>query len=124
MWAREPFGVTVWLNARFLCAGASIGGRNGWRLPSLHELSSLLDPGQFDPALSKNHPFKNVSSERSTEGGFSGTLGMISQSGRRFVRKELVKCRFPLSEGDHTRRDAPPVTGDGGSIAGRCPWCG
>lgn len=62
VWAREPFGVTIWLNALFLCGDASIGGRKGWRLPSLHELSSLLDPDQFNPALSTNHPFKNVSS--------------------------------------------------------------
>lgn len=62
VWAREPFGVTGWLNARFLCAESSIGGRMGWRLPSLHELTSLLDPSQSDPALSENHPFTNVSS--------------------------------------------------------------
>jgi hypothetical protein len=62
VWAREPFGATIWFNARQLCAEATIGGRMGWRLPSLHELTSLLDPAESSPALSEGHPFTDVSS--------------------------------------------------------------
>ena len=34
----------------------------GWRLPSLHELSSLVDPSVVDPGprLPVGHPFTNV----------------------------------------------------------------
>lgn len=31
-----------------------------WRLPNLRELLSLIDYGQADPILPKNHPFENV----------------------------------------------------------------
>lgn len=62
VWMREPFGVTTWLNAKFICAGTKVGGRMGWRLPSLSEFTSVLDPNNFDPALSDNHPFIDVGS--------------------------------------------------------------
>jgi hypothetical protein len=34
-----------------------------WRLPNIKELLSLIDYGQFEPALPTNHPFSNVQSE-------------------------------------------------------------
>ncbi len=61
VWEREPEGVTGWLNARFLCAGKNVGGRLGWRLATLSELTSLLDPSEFSPALTSDHPFLDVS---------------------------------------------------------------
>ncbi len=62
VWMIEPLGATPWFNARHLCAQAKVGNRMGWRLPSLSEFTSLLDPNNFDPALSDNHPFIGVSS--------------------------------------------------------------
>ncbi len=62
VWMIEPLGATNWSNARFLCAESKVGNRMGWRLPSLSEFTSLLDPNNFDPALSDNHPFEGVSS--------------------------------------------------------------
>jgi hypothetical protein len=44
VWQRSPvnlFGLD-WADSRFSCASASIGGRGGWRLPSVTELTSLL----------------------------------------------------------------------------------
>jgi hypothetical protein len=43
----------------------NIGNRKGWRLPTVQELASLLDPAQFDPmksaaVLPAGHPFQNV----------------------------------------------------------------
>jgi hypothetical protein len=34
-----------------------------WRLPNLKELQSLLDLGQFEPALPAGHPFSGVQAE-------------------------------------------------------------
>jgi hypothetical protein len=62
VWMTEPLGATTWSNARFLCAGTKTGNRMGWRLPSLSEFTSLLDPNNFGPALSNNHPFIGVTS--------------------------------------------------------------
>ena len=53
----RPFG-----SALLSCANRITGGRMGWRLPSLHELSSLVDPSMADPGprLPLGHPFTNV----------------------------------------------------------------
>ena len=41
--------------------GLTDGSQRGdWRLPNLHELLSLIDYSQFDPALPAGHPFTNV----------------------------------------------------------------
>lgn len=47
-------------NARFACATRVVGGRKGWRLPSIVELASLIDPTQSFPALPLGHPFTIV----------------------------------------------------------------
>jgi hypothetical protein len=36
------------------------GNRLGWRLPSVEELASLVDPTQTNPALPPGHPFQNI----------------------------------------------------------------
>ena len=41
---------------------ASIADRKGWRLPTVEELASLVDPTQSEPALPSGHPFDNVQS--------------------------------------------------------------
>jgi hypothetical protein len=35
-------------------------GRKGWRLPTIEELLSLVDPTQNNPTLPVGHPFINV----------------------------------------------------------------
>jgi Protein of unknown function (DUF1566) len=37
-----------------------IGNRKGWRVPTIEELGSLVDPTQNSPALPAGHPFVNV----------------------------------------------------------------
>lgn len=63
VWERSPAtSAETWLNARGACAIKNVGGRIGWRLPSLPELSSLVDPSVAPPgpALPAGHPFTNV----------------------------------------------------------------
>ena len=55
-----------WNGARIQCMGRTTGGRKGWRLPSVHELASLVDPNLSDgvpPALPLGHFFVNVQSD-------------------------------------------------------------
>lgn len=51
----------TWNSARALCLGKGLGGRRGWRLPSITELTSLMEPdlGDLVPggALPAGHPF-------------------------------------------------------------------
>ena len=42
--------------AIYHCAFATIGGRGGWRMPTFHEMQSLLD----NQALPAGHPFANI----------------------------------------------------------------
>jgi hypothetical protein len=50
----------TWLNAQLHCNTLNVGNRQGWRLPTIQELASLVDPTQFNPALPAGHPFSNV----------------------------------------------------------------
>ena len=49
-------------NARLACATRAVGGRKGWRLPSIAELASLIDPSVAapGPTLPPGHPFTGV----------------------------------------------------------------
>jgi hypothetical protein len=61
VWERTPDEmVRPWGQARSVCAERPVGGRFGWRLPSVHELMTLLDPTTGNPALPAGHPFLNV----------------------------------------------------------------
>jgi hypothetical protein len=61
VWERTPNGGTGWLNAIDLCYNKSAGWRKGWRLPTIEELASLIDPQQtIPPTLPNGHPFNNV----------------------------------------------------------------
>ena len=47
------------------CMVTVIGNRQGWRVPTVHEFRTLMDPSNHLPALPDGHPFLNV-------GGLSG----------------------------------------------------
>jgi hypothetical protein len=50
-----------WTDARATCANKDVGGRKGWRLPSIFELASLVDPSiRTGPTLPLGHPFTSV----------------------------------------------------------------
>jgi hypothetical protein len=40
-----------------------VGGRRGWRAPTIAELMSLSDPSQDFPSLPAGHPFLNISTD-------------------------------------------------------------
>lgn len=50
-----------WTDARAACANKDVGGRKGWRLPSISELASLVDPSmRTGSTLPLGHPFTNA----------------------------------------------------------------
>jgi hypothetical protein len=61
VWEKSPSAVTKnWAAARRVCTAKTTGARKGWRLPSIHELTSLLHPSGFTPGgptLQPGHPF-------------------------------------------------------------------
>ena len=51
-----------WFDAVAGCDGLNVASRLGWRLPSLQELTSLVDPTQNNPALPAGGPFQGIAS--------------------------------------------------------------
>jgi hypothetical protein len=58
VWQRTP-GATLhqWQFTRSICGVSNTGGRFGWRVPTMAELASLMDPAAFNPSLPPGHPF-------------------------------------------------------------------
>ena len=62
----EPTQRRDWFQALAFCAQRTVGNRKGWRLPSVQELASLVDPTvpSPGPTLPADHPFgSNVQSD-------------------------------------------------------------
>jgi Protein of unknown function (DUF1566) len=60
VWEKSPQTTTArWSVARRTCTEKRVGGQNGWRLPSMTELHSLVDPSidPPGPTLPPGHPF-------------------------------------------------------------------
>lgn len=71
VWEKSPDNRRrIWIVASQLCYQKELGGRKGWRLPTVEELSSLIDPAQIDPALPPGHPFDNVQTRRDIFGSY------------------------------------------------------
>ena len=60
VWERYPsVAFNTWFEARPACLNLTVGRRKGWRLPTIAELASLVDPSvPFPgPTLPPGHPF-------------------------------------------------------------------
>lgn len=78
VWQRDTSETTYdWYGAQSYCYGANIAGRKGWRLPTVAELATLLDPYENNPSLPDGHPFTNVKTSTywSSTGDASSTAG-------------------------------------------------
>jgi Protein of unknown function (DUF1566) len=65
VWEKSPQATSAkWTVARRTCTEKNVGGQNGWRLPSLEELSGLVDSSVAPPglALPPGHPFLAIRS--------------------------------------------------------------
>jgi len=63
VWEQAPTNSTrSWSVAHGDCNARAVGNRKGWRLPTIQELASLIDPAAQppDPTLPAGHPFSNV----------------------------------------------------------------
>ena len=64
VWEKSPDTTQrTWAPAVSYCYNKVVGGRKGWRLPTVAELASLVDTTQSNPALPSGHPFQNVQSD-------------------------------------------------------------
>jgi hypothetical protein len=63
VWEQAPAATLQnWQSASLNCINKNVGGRKGWRLPSMPELASLVDPSVAipGPTLPPGHPFTIV----------------------------------------------------------------
>ena len=63
VWERSPDTLqSPWIQAQAQCNLKNVGNRRGWRLPTVQELASLVDPtvSSPGPTLPAGHPFMNV----------------------------------------------------------------
>ena len=49
-----------WLDSNTTCREQKLANRIGWRLPTVEELSSLVDTRNAHPAMPTGHPFRSV----------------------------------------------------------------
>ena len=58
VWEKAPSTTGFqWFSALSRCVQLNLGGRKGWRLPTIQDLASLFDSTQANPALPSGHPF-------------------------------------------------------------------
>ncbi|MDP9132255.1 MAG: DUF1566 domain-containing protein [Nitrospirota bacterium] len=63
IWEREPdYIFDVWDRSISRCATKTVGGKQGWRAPSIDDIKTLVDLDQQDPSLPAGHPFRNIKS--------------------------------------------------------------
>jgi hypothetical protein len=65
VWEQSPSTtLRIWSAAQSDCNVKTVGNRKGWRLPTIQELASLVDPTvpSPGPTLPAGHPFSNVQS--------------------------------------------------------------
>ena len=92
VWERSPnvSPTRNWSDSRQICVDKNVGGRRGWRLPSIHELTSLLDDSRVNPALLSGHPFTI-----SNGGYWSATLDPTVVNGGLFTSVWAVDFGVP-----------------------------
>jgi hypothetical protein len=94
VWERCPAGdKKIWDAAIVYAFTKAKGGRKGWRLPTIEELLTLVDPAHANPTLPAGHPFLNI---RLDDFYSSSTLGMTSPPtyawGYRFGNGDTSNC--------------------------------
>ena len=58
VWERDSTqGSSTWSSSRLICRTRTVGGRMGWRLPTVEEFTSLADASGPGPVLPAGHPF-------------------------------------------------------------------
>ena len=94
VWERAPETQVPrqWFNAASACLAKNVGKRKGWRLPSVAELMSLINPSEsVPPNIHVGHPFQIHSGVHSywsatsveTAGGFAmAWIVIFSEGGR------------------------------------------
>ena len=70
-------GLYSWASAKSHCAGLSLGGQSGWRLPTVIELLSIIDASMWIPAINTDVFPSTPSAEFWSATPFAGSAGQL-----------------------------------------------
>jgi|CXWL01.1.fsa_nt_gi hypothetical protein len=81
VWQRDPDSVTttIWVNAAEACNELLLGGRFGWRLPTIDEFYSLVDASA--DGMPDGHPFTVIATDLTTVLYWSATTNPATPTG-------------------------------------------
>ena len=61
VWERSPaLDMSNWEMAHRRCSSSHAGGSTDWRVPTVQELATLVEPSSIEVKLPPDHPFANV----------------------------------------------------------------
>ena len=61
VWERSPaLDMSDWEMAQRRCSSSHAGGNTDWRVPTVQELATLVEPSSIEVKLPADHPFANV----------------------------------------------------------------
>ena len=96
VWERDvPTFRIILTTAETSCIAKSIGGRQGWRLPTHSELRTLIDTSRANPRSPDGHPFFNVVLDSDISPWYWTTTPTLDGSGIRAV--SFVDSGFVIS---------------------------
>jgi hypothetical protein len=59
VWQRSPLpDARHWPSAQYACLNSRVGGQMGWRMPSISEMTSLVDTTRDNPAFPEGSPMQ------------------------------------------------------------------
>lgn len=86
VWERSPaLDMSDWEMAQRRCSSKHAGGGKDWRVPTVQELRTLVEPSSIDVKLPADHPFANVepaiywsATERRDDGAYASFVNFSS----------------------------------------------
>ena len=86
IWEQSPaLKMSDWEMARRRCSSSHAGGSTGWRVPTVQELATLVEPSSIEVKLPPDHPFANVepgiywsATERRENGAYASFVNFSS----------------------------------------------
>lgn len=59
VWQRSPLPEgRFWASAQYACLNSRVGGQMGWRMPTISEMTSLVDTSRENPAFPQGSPME------------------------------------------------------------------
>ena len=86
VWEQSPaLDMSDWEMAQRQCSSSRAGGSTDWRVPTVQELATLVEPSSIEVKLPPDHPFANVeasiywsSTERRENGAYASFVNFSS----------------------------------------------